>query len=100
MTIRQICFFDGKVICSSGQGVQQGDPLGPLLIFLVMRHVSLGVANNFSSIGTPEMSLNTSSLDDGLFGHNCCDLALLIWLTMLSEALVTYQQASGRGGVL
>jgi hypothetical protein len=63
-------FFDGKVICSSGQGVQQGDPLGPLLFCLVMRHVSLGVANIFSTTGTPGMSLNTSYLDDGLFGHN------------------------------
>jgi hypothetical protein len=26
-------FFDGKVICSSGQGVQQGDPRGPLLFW-------------------------------------------------------------------
>jgi hypothetical protein len=51
---------DGKVICSSGQGMQQGDPLGPLLFCLVMLHVSLGVANILSSTGTPGMALNTS----------------------------------------
>jgi hypothetical protein len=63
-------FFDGKGICSSGRGVQQGDPRGPLLCCLVMRHVSLGVANIFSSTDMPQMALNTSYLDDGLFGHN------------------------------
>jgi hypothetical protein len=62
--------FDGTVVCFSDQGVQQGDPLGPIPFCLVMRHVSLGVANIFSSTGTPGMSLNTSYLDDGLFGHN------------------------------
>jgi hypothetical protein len=35
-----------------------------------MRQVSQGVANIFSSISTPGMALNTSYLDDGLFGHN------------------------------
>jgi hypothetical protein len=50
--------------------VQQSDPLGPLLFCLVMRHVSLGVANIFSSTNTPGMALNASYLDDGLFGHN------------------------------
>jgi hypothetical protein len=50
--------------------VQQGDPLGPLLFCLVMRHVSLGVVNIFSSTGTAGMALNTSYLDDGLFCHN------------------------------
>jgi hypothetical protein len=35
-----------------------------------MRHVSLGVANSFSSTGMPWMALNTSYLDDGLFGLN------------------------------
>jgi hypothetical protein len=69
MKIHQM-IFDGKVICSSGQGVQQGDPLGPLLFCLAMRHVSLGVANIFSSTGTHGMTLNSSYLDDGLFGHN------------------------------
>jgi Reverse transcriptase (RNA-dependent DNA polymerase) len=62
--------FDGKVIFSRGQGVQQGDPLGTLLFCLVMRHVSLGVANIFSSTNTIAMALNTSYLDDCLFGHN------------------------------
>jgi hypothetical protein len=50
--------------------VQQGHPLVPLLFCLVMRHVSLGVANIFSSTTTPGKALNTSYLDDGLFGHN------------------------------
>jgi hypothetical protein len=37
---------------------------------LVVRHVSLGVANISSSTNTPGMALNTSYLDDSLFGHN------------------------------
>jgi hypothetical protein len=58
--------------------VQQGDPLGPLLFCLVMRHVSLGVGNIFSSTNTPGMALNTSYLDDGLFGHNLGTLTRIL----------------------
>jgi Reverse transcriptase (RNA-dependent DNA polymerase) len=34
-------FYEGEIVCISARGVQQGDPLGPLLFCLVLRHVSL-----------------------------------------------------------
>jgi hypothetical protein len=43
-----------------------------------MWHVSLGVANIFSSTNTPGMALNTSYLDYDLFGHNLGTLTRLL----------------------
>jgi hypothetical protein len=49
--------------------VQQGDPLGPLLFCLVLRHVSLGISDVFASAEPIIAALNTSYLDGGVIGH-------------------------------
>jgi hypothetical protein len=50
--------------------VQQVDLLGPVLLYLVMRQVFLGVVDIFSSTNTSGMALNTSHPDDALSGYN------------------------------
>jgi hypothetical protein len=58
--------------------VQQGDPLGPLLFCLVLRHASLGIANIFASAEPTNAALNTSYLDDGIIGHTLGTLSRVL----------------------
>jgi Reverse transcriptase (RNA-dependent DNA polymerase) len=62
-------FYEGEIVCNGARGVQQGDPLGPLLFCLVLRYVSLGIADIFTSAEPKPASLDTLYLDDGVIGH-------------------------------
>jgi hypothetical protein len=42
-----------EIVCDNARGVHQGDPLEPLLFCLVLRHVSLGIADIFTSAEPP-----------------------------------------------
>jgi hypothetical protein len=61
-------FFEGEIVCNSARGVQQGDPLGPLLFCLVLRHVSLGIPDIFASAEPTAAALNKSYVDDEVIG--------------------------------
>jgi Reverse transcriptase (RNA-dependent DNA polymerase) len=62
-------FYKGEIVCSSARDVQQGDPLGPLLLCLVLRHVSLGIADIFAYAEPTTAALITSYLDYGAIWH-------------------------------
>jgi Reverse transcriptase (RNA-dependent DNA polymerase) len=71
-------FYEGEIVCNSVRGVQQGDPLGPLLFCLVLRHVSLGIVDIFASAEPTTAAPNTSCLDDRVFGHTLGTLSRVL----------------------
>ena len=60
--------FGARVVQSS-EGVQQGDPLGPLLFSLVMREMAAEI-----KAGAPDLHLNLWYLDDGVLAGQASDV--------------------------
>ena len=54
------CLFFGTITLQSMAGVQQGDPLGPLLFSLVLHPLALKIQREF-----PDLNLCVWYLDDG-----------------------------------
>jgi hypothetical protein len=63
-------------ICA--RGVQQGDPLGSLLLCLVLRHLSPGIADIFATPEPTTAVLNSSYLDDGVIGNTLGTLSRVL----------------------
>ena len=59
----------GTRTVKSSEGVQQGDPLGPLLFSLVMRELASEI-----HAATPKLDLNLWYLDDGILAGASCDV--------------------------
>ena len=55
--------YFGDAVLRSREGVQQGDPLGPLLFSLVIQEVVLAIRSQ-----CPDLDLNKWYLDDGVIG--------------------------------
>ena len=62
-------WFD-KWVLNSLEGVQQGDPLGPLLFSLVIQRIVVQIANE-----CPALHLHKWYLDDGIMGGKLSDVA-------------------------
>ena len=77
-------FQDGSPLESS-EGVQQGDPIGPLLFALGLRSVSRGIGERF-----PNLALQAWYLDDGIVVGPRRDLAELV-------ALLSKEDVKARG---
>jgi ribonuclease HI len=75
--------FWGDVVLTSASGVQQGDPLGPLLFALLL-------ADLWENTGRPELPLDLLAwyLDDGIFAGDLDDLAAFV--TWFESAGVEY----------
>jgi hypothetical protein len=71
-------FYEGEIVCNSARGVQHGDPLGPLVFCLVLRHFSSGIADIFASAEPTTAALNTSYLDDGVIEHTLGTLSRVL----------------------
>ena len=59
----------GTRVIKSREGVQQGDPLGPLLFSLVMREVASEI-----HAAAPKLDLSLWYLDDGVLAGTSCDV--------------------------
>ena len=58
----------------SSEGVQQGDPLGPLLFSLGLRRVTEAIKHRF-----PDLLLQSWYLDDGVITGKLADLAAVLF---------------------